>query len=129
MGSLLSPSGVTKPQRGDTGSDFFDWLADLFQKFNDHSHDGANSETISSSSIIAVSDDITAADSGWSAVTDGWSITKTIPESVLINSVGIVIRDNDSPYDQLYLDVVKTNDTDYTITSTSKKNLKVLFCA
>ena len=61
--------GYLKPETGDKGSVWFPALEADIQQLNDHTHNGVNSSLIQSSSIIAVTQDILAAN--WVATTGG----------------------------------------------------------
>lgn len=61
--------GYLKPETGDKGSVWFPALEADIQQLNDHTHNGVNSSLIQSSSIIAVTQNILAAN--WVATTGG----------------------------------------------------------
>lgn len=61
--------GYLKPQTGDKGSVFFPALEADIQQLNDHTHNGVNSALIQSSSIVATTQALVAAD--WVSVGGG----------------------------------------------------------
>jgi len=57
--------GVKRPQTGDKGTVFWPAMEDNFQQLNDHTHDGSDSSQLTSASVTAATQSISAA--GWVA--------------------------------------------------------------
>lgn len=91
MSTTLS-YGFVKPQTGDKGSEFFPALEDDIQQLNDHTHNGVNSAQITAASIIAVTQNVSAA--GWSLVSNGrYRQLVTMTGGLAYDNVAIQIRD------------------------------------
>jgi len=121
MGVLLSPSGVTKPERKDTGRDFFGWIEDLFQKFNDHTHDGSNTNKINSRGVKCETQSVLVAD--WTGVAPSLTVTKTLPFGMLYDEV--VITPCLTTGEQTQMKVTKSSSTAYILSSIEAVDLTV----
>jgi len=83
--------GFKKPETNDSGSVVFPALESNIQKMNDHTHDGANSSKIPSSSITKVTTSILSA--GWVLVANGiYKQTVTLPGAVSYDTTKIVFK-------------------------------------
>lgn len=103
--------GIKKPQTGDKGSVFFPALEDDLQALNDHTHNGVDSENISSTNITAVTQALVAA--AWVAYANGiYRQLVTVPGGKTYDNSFILFRDT-ADKSQLYLDVEKVSSTTY----------------
>lgn len=77
---------VTVPEDGDKGNIFFPLIVELYEKFNNHNHDGANSESITDSGVQKGT--VTIPSSGWAAnsTLPGYNQTITTPTGFSIDS-------------------------------------------
>jgi len=98
--------GFKKPQTGDKGSVWFPALEDNFQQLNDHSHNGLDSAKLSSSSVIASVQVVTAA--GWAAEGGGtYKQNVTMTTGLVFDDYDIACYDNVTG-EKLYLTIDKT---------------------
>jgi len=85
--------GFKKPVSGDLGPTVFPALEDNWQQVNDHDHDGTNSKKIASSSIEAITQNISSLN--WVSVGNGlYEQTITMPAAVVYDNVSISFRYN-----------------------------------
>jgi hypothetical protein len=85
--------GFKKPTTGDLGPTIFPALEANWQQVNDHNHNGVNSSSISSASIAAVTQNISAAN--WVASANGlYEQTITMPAAVAYDNITIELRYN-----------------------------------
>jgi hypothetical protein len=103
--------GFEKPQDGDPGSTFWDSLELDIQMLNDHTHDGANSAKLSSSSVIATKQNISSG--SWAAFGTGYRQLVTMPGALQYDDYLIIFKLNASPYQQMLLTTEKVSSNTY----------------
>lgn len=107
--------GYKKPQTGDKGSVFFPALEFDIQRLNDHTHDGANSSKLLSSSIEGVNQTSLAAN--WALVSNGnYTQTITVPAGIDLDKHFPEVANN-SNGDILLLSMRKLSTTQFTVTA------------
>lgn len=118
MGSTLS-NGYKLPADGDTGATFWDDLESNITRVNGHTHDGSNSELLSTASVTASTQNIDGKDTdptGWSESPAGSGIwKKTITLSGLDFDKIMVNFKDQATGDILLLQVEKESTTTYTV--------------
>lgn len=110
--------GYKKPETGDAGASLWTALQDDIQRLNDHSHNGINSASLSSTALVAVTDNLESAD--WSAVglpTGHYKQTVVIPNGFNYDTVQIGFR-KASTGEMVYPTVEKVSGTQFTVYTT-----------
>lgn len=124
MATTLSNNFV-KPATGDRGSVWFVALEGNIQKLNDHTHDGSNSERLTSKSVTKVTDTISSG--SWSSSGSGYKQTVTMPSGMNFDDFGLEFRNAANDY-VLNLTVEKVTATTYDVyISDNTLNLTVLY--
>lgn len=100
--------GFKKPQTGD--KQFWVWLEDNIQQLNDHTHNGTNSAKITSASVTATTQAISAA--GWAVSGTGYRQLVTMPVGLNYDEYIMVFRESVSR-EQMFLGVEKVSATSY----------------
>ncbi len=122
---LVLSKGWKLPQTGDFGDTWFPALEDNIQQSNSHSHDGVNSEKISSVNFVATVSTILAA--SFVDQLDGYyRALVTIPSGVLLDNVAITVKDPTTK-DQIYLKVAKVTPTSFYIYTNTVQDVEVYF--
>lgn len=88
---IVLSNGYQLPEDGDLGDVWFDALEANIQRLNDHTHNGVDSEKLSTSSIEAVSDTIDSGD--FVAVSDHYEFLFTLPALIQVDTSNITFRD------------------------------------
>ncbi len=117
-------NGYKKPQTGDRGATVFPALEDNIQRLNDHTHNGVNSEKLTSDSYTSLSSTILPA--AWSLVSPGvYRALVTMPGAMLFDSKAVTLRTNDRT---LYGDCQKvTANTFYVVVNDNSLTVKVVY--
>lgn len=105
--------GYKKPQDGDLSDLWFDEISNNMQLLNDHNHNGTNSSKISAKGVQAFTQSLP--NSGWAPFGSIYSQSVTIPSGELYDNYAIVFKTTAG--EPVYLSVVKTSSTTYTIYS------------
>lgn len=110
MATTLS-FGFVKPQSGDRGSVFFPALEDNIQQLNDHTHDGADSAKIPSSSVTATT--ASADSASWSSLGSGrYRQAITMPAGMDFDDYQVICRDSATGH-QVLATIEKINDSSF----------------
>ena len=88
---IVLSNGYQLPEDGDLGDVWFDAIEANIQRLNDHSHNGVDSEKLSSSSIEAVSTTIDSGD--FNLVGSEYEYTLSLPALILVDTSNITFRD------------------------------------
>jgi hypothetical protein len=117
-------NGYILPEDGDRGSTFFPALESNIQRVNDHNHNGANSEKLTSESFIALTDTINPGD--WALQANGlYRASVLMPGSLLFDTTDINLRTNNR---YLYADIEKiTSNTFYVYVNDNTLTVSVVF--
>jgi len=131
MSTTLS-NGFILLADGDKGATVWNALEDLIQQVNDHTHNGTDSERLSSTSSVAVTQDLTIAGSGaWTSDGGGtYHKTVTLPSTLTavsgtFDNYNIQARDYTTK-EVLFLTIVKASSTTFTVYS-NDSTLEVTF--
>ena len=118
-------NGYVKPATGDRGSVWFPALEGNIQRLNDHTHDGVDSERLTSKSVTKVTDSISSG--SWASSGSGYKQTVTMPAGMNFDDFGMEFR-NASTNHVYYLTVEKVTATTYDVyISDNTINLTVLY--
>lgn len=103
--------GFKKPESGDKGSVWFPAIEDNIQQLNDHTHNNVDSPPISSSNILATTQDVNAID--WVATSGGmYRQLVTVTGSGLVDEHIVIFKDSTTGA-QCFLGVEKVSATTY----------------
>ena len=117
--------GWKLPQTGDFGDQWFAALEFDINQMNTHTHNGIDSEKISSISFVST---ITTVLAG-SFVDQGNGSFKApvaIPAGALIGTLAVTVKDP-ATKDQVFLKVVKTTDTTFDVYTNTVQDFEVYF--
>ena len=124
MSTTLS-NGFVKPSTGDRGTVWFTALEGNIQQLNDHTHNGTDSERLTSKSVTKVTDTISSG--SWSASGSGYKQTVTMPSGMNFVDFGLEFRNAANDY-VLNLTVEKVTATTYDVyISDNTLNVTVLY--
>ena len=102
---LTLSNGFKKPEDGDKGQQHFDAMEENWQQVNDHNHNGANSEKLSSEAFNHTTQAVNSA--GWSLVGNGiYRQAVSVVGGLTYETYEVVFR-NAANGDRLYLDTEK----------------------
>jgi len=97
---IVLSNGYQLPEDGDLGDVWFDALEANIQRLNDHTHNGVDSEKLSTSSIEAITDTIDSGD--FNLVGSEYEVDFTLPALVQVDTSNITFRDA-TTRDPIYL--------------------------
>lgn len=117
--------GWKKPETGDFGDTWFVALEDNIERSNSHSHNGLDSERISTVSLIAEFLLVNSAD--FADQGDGYHrALVTIPSGALLDNLAITCKDPTTK-DQIYLPVAKVTATTFYVYTNTVQDVEVYF--
>lgn len=117
-------NGYKLPETGDFGDVWFPALEDNIQRVNDHTHDGTNSEKLSSKNIAAENQTIVAG--SFSASGNAFRATVSMPAGLLFDDAVIVAKDPTTK-DQIYLKIEKINASQFYLYTNFVQDFEVYF--
>lgn len=89
---LTLTKGFKKPESGDKGSVFFPALEANFQQLNDHTHNGINSEKLTTTSSVVLTGTVLSA--SWVSVGGGvYRQILTLPSGLQYDQVVVAFKD------------------------------------
>jgi hypothetical protein len=117
--------GWKNPDTGDFGDVWFQALNDNIVQCNSHSHNGIDSEKISSVSFVSTVTTALAA-SFAAAPTSGFRSLVTIPSGALLDTMAVTVKDPTTK-DQVFLKVEKYSPTQFYIYTNIIQDFEVYF--
>lgn len=125
--SLILSNGYRQPETGDFGSSFFPDLEFNIQRVNDHTHNGTDSNKLSSSSVQG---EIVAIASGdFTLVSPGiFSQRVSLPSGMSIDNVSVQLRDTVTK-ERVHLKIEKFSVTEIDVFTNFVDNFEALFTA
>ena len=117
--------GWKLPDTGDFGDSWFQALEDNINQSNTHSHNGIDSEKISSISFVSEVSTILAA-SFVDQLNGYYRSLVTIPGGALLDTLAITIKDPTTK-DQVFLKLQKVSDTTFYIYTNTVQDFEVYF--
>lgn len=118
-------NGYKLPQTGDFGSVWFPALEFDIQRLNDHNHDGANSEKLSSAVFVASVTTVLAA--AFADQGNGyWRASVNTPGGNDIANFTVTVRDPTTK-EQIYLHTAKNTATQIYIYTNFVQDVEVIF--
>lgn len=122
---IILSKGWKLPETGDFGDIWFQALEDNITQANSHSHDGINSEKISSVSMVSTVSTVLAA--SFSLVTPGiFRSLVVIPSGALLDTLAVTVKDPTTK-DQIYLKIEKVSPTTFYIYTNFVQDFEVYF--
>ena len=122
---IVLSKGFKLPQTGDLGDVWFPALEDTITQLNSHSHNGVDSEQLSSLSVVASK--LTVASGSFSDQGNGyWRATVNMPSSNLVDNFVIQIKDPTTK-DPIYLKMEKLSATQFYIFTNTVQDVEVYF--
>lgn len=122
---LVLSKGYKLPQAGDFGTDWFPALEFDIQRLNDHTHDGLNSQQISSQDLVATTSSVLVGD--FTLQVDGtYLATVNTPAGRAVANFNITLRDP-STKEAIYMKVVLNTLTSVNIISNTAVAVEVVF--
>ena len=117
--------GWKQPETGDFGDVWFQALNDNITQSNSHTHNGVDSEKISSVSFVSTVSSVLAA--SFVAVSAGiFRSLVTIPSGALLDTMAVTIKDPTTK-DQIFLKVEKVTPTTFYIYTNIVQDFEVYF--
>lgn len=122
---IVLSKGFKLPQTGDLGDVWFPALEDNITQLNSHSHNGVDSEQLTSLSLVASK--LTVASGSFTDQGNGyWRATVTVPLSNLVDNFVINIKDPTTK-DPIYLKIEKLSPTTFYIFTNTVQDVEVYF--
>ena len=117
--------GWKNPDTGDFGDVWFQALNDNIVQCNSHSHNGIDSEKISSVSMVSTVSTVLSA--SFAYVSDGvFRSLVTIPSGALLDTLAVTVKDPTTK-DQIYLKIEKYSPTQFYIYTSFVQDFEVYF--
>lgn len=119
-------NGYLKPDSGDRGNVFFPALENNIQRLNDHTHNGSNSEKLTSEALVALLDSTSLVPANWTLHSSGlYRAPVVMPGSTVFDTTTVSLRLNGKP---LYGDIEKlTINTFYVYVNDPSISVTVLY--
>lgn len=117
--------GYKKPEANDKGPVVFPALEDDIQQLNDHDHDGSNSKLLPSTSLVATSQTILAAN--WVSLGGGnYSQQVTMSPGTLYDTTTLTFRDPTTG-EYLYPSVAKVSAAVFSVASNTNGDMLAIY--
>jgi hypothetical protein len=123
---IILSNGYQLPETGDFGSIWFPAIESNIQRLNDHTHNGSDSNKLSSSSIDAVTQTVLAASFAPTANPNEFSASVTIPGAVLVDATNISLRDPTTKR-EIFAEIEKTSISQFNIITNFVQDFEVVF--